>query len=734
MDGQRPNDPNFLRKATTLVLDHISDQFSGNELAELIFLSREQTHRKIKQMTSVSTGRFIRYIRLLQSLVYLQSGNYTVAEVGFKVGFDDPAWFSKCFREEIGVAPLEIKKTGTIPSWQSLPVFKFYELPEVNEVLKARQIVINLPSEMVVKKRTGNGWVYIAPVLAVLITSLLLLSGNNQSKQNLHIPTGKRIAVLPFNNQTGDTALRLLGDMAGSWISGQLGDLDSFQTVPWFTVKQYENYIGVLPNDPDNKPSFSELVSADYLVSGDYFVKDNEVYFTARFIDAHTSEIVYDLPATHGTKDSAMNIIENIRVKIAGLITNLEAVKVGKLQPPNLDAYRYYLRGMEELNTGLYSINAREYFKKAVSLEPNFVEPRIFLTWTLGGIKQDSMVNMMLAILNTPGITRYEKSICETWAAIFQRQHQKALNIALSNLDRYPKDYYFNMLGGYLAKSLFMPSLSLRILDQLKDPLQSDFGKIWHYFKVYNYSESLIMLGRLEQVFSYLASIPDEHYNPEIPRLFIYAKVVAGKKRDDILAILDSIASTKVAVLKEGNRLEENKLMATWYLSAAWDFSLFDDEASCRYFASKALAYLAQVDDDSGYGFDKTDALFLNGQYSDAAMHIRGKLKQDPLNDDLWIYLAQTEAAMGNAKEAFRIMNRFGNRSLVNFRRNEYPYQKDYINARIYALLHQENKATALIASALEKGELNSFPDYRRDIFLKSIFHSDHFLELTAPR
>lgn len=735
MDHSRPNDPNFIRRATTLVLDHIDDaQFSGTHLAELLFLSREQTHRKIKQITSLSTGRFIRYIRILQSLVYLQSGNYSVSEAGFKVGFDDPAWFSKCFREEMGASPIEIKKAGLSSGWRRLPISSFYHLPDVNEILRLRQI--NIDTKVASNKPSARrrNWIFFL-LPAILLSSLLLVFlAGKRSAPKLGIGAGKRLAILPYNNQTGDTSLKVIGDIAGSWITSRLSELDSFQTVPWFTIKQYEEYIGVVPGDPDRKPSFNEIVSADYLVSGDYFMKSGEIYFNTRFIDAHTSEVVYDLPVMHGLRDSVLTLIENIRLKIAGLITNLDAVKLGKLKPPNLDAYRYYLRGMEELNTGLYFLKARQYFEMAVRSEPNFVEPRIFLTWTYGNVKQDSMITMMLNILNTPGITRYEKAICETWSAVFQRHHKKALEIALNNLQSYPQDYYFNMLAGYLAKAMLKPGLALKVLNQLKDPQRSDFGMIWHYFKVFNYTESLLMLGKTEEAVSYLKAIPDELYNLEIPRLLINALVSEGKSKDEIEKAIDSIASSKAALLKERNSLDEDKLYATWDLSAAWEFCLSGADSSARYFAKKGLARLSKISEGDAYGFDKIDALFLIGNYKTAIEYIRQRIKQTPASEDLWVYLAQAEAASGNAATALAVLKRFENKSLIDFRRNEYPYQKDYIKARIYALLNRDGEALTLLKAAVDKGQLMHYWDYRRDIFLRSIRSSPDFMALTASR
>lgn len=86
-------DLGFIKRAVNIVVDHLDqEKFSGNALAEQLSLSREQTHRKLKRNVSLSTGKFIRFIRLLRACVYLIEGSDTIAEISFKVGFSSPSY------------------------------------------------------------------------------------------------------------------------------------------------------------------------------------------------------------------------------------------------------------------------------------------------------------------------------------------------------------------------------------------------------------------------------------------------------------------------------------------------------------------------------------------------------------------------------------------------------------------------------------------------------------------
>ncbi|HET6769429.1 MAG TPA: helix-turn-helix domain-containing protein [Chitinophagaceae bacterium] len=731
MENQRSADPAFLKKAVMAVLAHIEQEhFSGKELAEKLCLSREQTHRKIKQLTSLSTGKFIRNIRILKAYVYLIQNNCSIAEVSYKVGFDDPSYFNKCFREEIGLSPGEVKKSGSTAPLATTNILSFYQLQGINEVLRLHEINIDLPGNEA-PDPPRKKWKVAGSLFSVsVLVALFLLFYQKKSPQRIDIGTNNRIAILPFTNQTGDSLMNGIGDITSSWISNQLAELESVKTVPYFTVKQYQSYIGVLPDDPENRPTFRELVAARYFVTGDYYLKNNEVYFNARFVDASTLEAVCDLPVMHGDKDSVMDVIEHLRLKIAGLITNLEEVKLGKRNPPNYEAYNAFLIGLDQMTVGLATPESRLYLEKAAALEPDFVMPRIFLAWFYKGRKLDSLLQQIAAI---PTITKYEKDVHDYMYRLWNHNYKESLRIALQNLEEYPGDYFFNLFAGHNAKSLFKPRIAIKVLDQIKEPLPNNEWGMWQYYKVWNYTESLIMLGRYQEAMDYLLSIPLKHYSLAVPHLLINVNVRLGKTGEEVKALIDKIAREKMKYLTGKFNINEQKVLAEYYTAAAYEFSLASNSETSRYFAEKAVSHFAFIPGQQAYKYDIIDALCLSGDIPKTKAYIKKELKKNPGNDDLLIYLAQAEAAIGNQATALKIFSRYDSLPLIYWRRHEFEYQKDYLEARIYALLGKKDQAIVLLRKALEKGQLYHYHDFSRDIFLKSLFDHPAFLEIIKP-
>jgi len=72
-------------------------------------LSRAQLHNKIKALTGRSTGLYIRYIRILEARKLLNDPELNISEIAYDVGFGDPAYFTRCFKDEFGKAPSEFR-------------------------------------------------------------------------------------------------------------------------------------------------------------------------------------------------------------------------------------------------------------------------------------------------------------------------------------------------------------------------------------------------------------------------------------------------------------------------------------------------------------------------------------------------------------------------------------------------------------------------------------------------
>ena len=98
----------LVEKAHKIVLQNLDNSdYNIDDFCNDLGLSRMQLYRKFKAITGLSANSFIRKVRLHKAAEMLKTGNFTVKEVTYDVGFIDLKYFRKCFNEEFGVNPSE---------------------------------------------------------------------------------------------------------------------------------------------------------------------------------------------------------------------------------------------------------------------------------------------------------------------------------------------------------------------------------------------------------------------------------------------------------------------------------------------------------------------------------------------------------------------------------------------------------------------------------------------------
>ena len=101
-------DRRFLNKISQIVEEHRDkEEFSVEELSQLLGLSRVHVYRKIKKLTGMSVSEFVRSVKLKLSLNLIKNSGKTMAEITYEVGFSSPSYFTKCFKDQFGMSPSE---------------------------------------------------------------------------------------------------------------------------------------------------------------------------------------------------------------------------------------------------------------------------------------------------------------------------------------------------------------------------------------------------------------------------------------------------------------------------------------------------------------------------------------------------------------------------------------------------------------------------------------------------
>jgi CheY-like chemotaxis protein len=100
----------FLEKTIITIENHFKDEhFSVEKLADGMNMSISQLNRKLNALVDQPPGQLIRSFRLQRAADLLKQNTGSVAEICYKVGFNDQAYFSRAFKKQFGVSPTEYK-------------------------------------------------------------------------------------------------------------------------------------------------------------------------------------------------------------------------------------------------------------------------------------------------------------------------------------------------------------------------------------------------------------------------------------------------------------------------------------------------------------------------------------------------------------------------------------------------------------------------------------------------
>jgi DNA-binding response OmpR family regulator/two-component sensor histidine kinase len=102
-------DIDFILETKLFIEENIMNQNLNVELlAEHFTVSLAQLYRKMKSLTGSTPNNLIKSIRLNKAYRLIREGGFRVSEAAYQTGFNDPNYFTICFKKEFGENPSQI--------------------------------------------------------------------------------------------------------------------------------------------------------------------------------------------------------------------------------------------------------------------------------------------------------------------------------------------------------------------------------------------------------------------------------------------------------------------------------------------------------------------------------------------------------------------------------------------------------------------------------------------------
>ncbi len=105
-----PTDNDFLDKVLNIIKENFENsEFNVEQLAKKLMLSRGYLHKKLTALTGMTPVEFINSIKLKKACELLKEGKFSVSQVGYAVGYNDPKYFGRIFKKQFGQTPKEFQ-------------------------------------------------------------------------------------------------------------------------------------------------------------------------------------------------------------------------------------------------------------------------------------------------------------------------------------------------------------------------------------------------------------------------------------------------------------------------------------------------------------------------------------------------------------------------------------------------------------------------------------------------
>jgi adenylate cyclase len=217
------------------------------------------------------------------------------------------------------------------------------------------------------------------PLRAFRITPPVIVQPTAPAKPDLALPDKPSLAVLPFQNMSGDPEQEYFADGIVEEI------ITALSRVHWLFVIARNSSFTYKGRAVDIKLVGREL-GVRYVLEGSVRKASNRVRITGQLVDATTGAHVW-ANRFDGALDDIFDLQDQVTASVVGAIEprlqQAEIERAGRKPTESLDAYDYFLRGMASFHlfTRDSLLEARRLFQRATELDANYASAYGMAAW-----------------------------------------------------------------------------------------------------------------------------------------------------------------------------------------------------------------------------------------------------------------------------------------------------------------------------------------------------------------
>jgi serine/threonine protein kinase/tetratricopeptide (TPR) repeat protein len=569
---------------------------------------------------------------------------------------------------------------------------------------------------------------------AILVTAVIVATVFFLLIRKPGLALNPKLALVSiFVNQTGDATLDPLGKVAAYEIAQGLSQSGIMEVVPTMSVLETSRVInaesGVL-KDQDEFRALAKSTGAGTLVSGAYYLIDNQLQFHATITDAVHRKLIQTLEPLRGSLDDKMELITELRGRVIGALamhfTNvtMSEMALKARRPPVYEAYQEFLQGFDLW--GVDSEQAVRHFARAVELDPSFFVAKFYiLSATSGNPAQYEKADALLQSLiqNRDELSPLENRLLDYHMAALKGRNDEALRFIREAEKLAPNNMVINRIAGSWALGINHPRETVETYAKLDfmDP-KVLYGYPAGAWTLSLRAQALHMLGSYKKELEVIRT--GEKYYPE--RLLFRASetraLAALGKIDEVKKVIEGSLNIESTAGTPGDVMME----------AASELNAHGHKDVAREIIAEVIAW-AESRPEAERKTEASQKFFAQALYGagrwDEAGGIFGSLASGhPEDIDYQGSLGTLAARRGDREGAMNVSN-----ELAAIDRRFLNGSHTYWRACIASLLGEKERAVALLRESFSQGRFYRV-GLHRDINLEPLWDYQPFKELLRPK
>lgn len=560
---------------------------------------------------------------------------------------------------------------------------------------------------------------FLGLVIIGLLTTLsaLLIIRTNLIKENtpvlgsfLDAKTSDKIAILKFDNNTGEEEYNMVGKIAVDWIMHGITQNKAGQVISPKLVEDYSNILKASIMPSGEKGIVTQYLKPAKVIIGDYYLNKGRLLIQASITDANMDETLITIAPVECDPEAPLDCIEAIKQRVLGyLITDKDKKNNLQERPPRYKAYQSLLLAKDKGRAG----ESEEYLRLlnlAISEDSTYFEPkvlRVAFFYNQGEyIKSDSLLRELSKETSN---NERQVNLLNFYEAILEGNNRNTYRYLKNEYDLSPTDMETNYSLMTLAQQFInRPDKVDSIYQEISND-DFDLEKCL-YCKYRYFVKGLadIELGRYEEVISLLRPFEQPNGESWLKKVLIRAYLLKGEDE----GVQRLLSNNKIVA--------DPSDWANLSLYTAKEYLLLDKKDQSQTILNDLLQELDILNiSENEFTVLKASALFYGGKYTRAEKVMEELLKQSQDNPRYNAFMAITYFKNNKTQKADETIQK-----LENLRT---PYQYgavDYALAQYFGAIGKEKETLEHLLKSVAEGHRYLPESFQYDPLLQD--YHDH--------